>query len=135
MGEMSFGGEAEQPVVEVAPIKTKTLGEGGSTGWENETTFTAEEVVKALKEINPAVGDVKVIEQMVSHEGVLLRVDLRAPGSTSGYSYMLKGKHGPRNGSKVTKIERIDYAGPDSEDVEYAEIVAEYQNDAWVKKT
>ncbi|MFH1621152.1 MAG: hypothetical protein ABIB04_03640 [Patescibacteria group bacterium] len=57
---------------------------------------------------------------------------MRAKGSASGYSYMLKGTHGGSFRSR-TVIDRIDYAGPDSEEVEYAEEIAEYKGGALVK--
>ena len=134
MGENSFRGDNRQPVVETEQVKTRKLKEGESTGWEHEHRFTQEEVLAVIKGLDINSGDLKVTEQLVSHEGVLLISYMRTLGRASGYSYMLKGNHGPNCGSKETEIFRIDYSSVESEDVEYAEIIAEYKNNAWVKR-
>ena len=87
----------------------------------------------AIKELDPKAGDLKIIKQTFNHEGILVLADMRAPDSASGYSFMLKGKHGS-SASSVTAVDRVDYAGSSSDDVEYAEVIAEYKNDAWMKQ-
>lgn len=98
-----------------------------------ERKFTAGELIEVIKELDPKAGDLKVMGHKVDSEGTLLTLDLRAPNSTSGYAYIREGFHGPGSGSLVTKIERIDYSSPTSEEVEYAVNVAEYKDEAWVK--
>ncbi|MFA4953916.1 MAG: hypothetical protein WC641_01225 [Patescibacteria group bacterium] len=132
MNEKPFGGEAAVSDVETKKVKIKKLGEGASTGWEGERTFTAEEVITAIRELDAKAGDVEVTDQLISHEGVLLSMSVRTPGSASGYSFMLKGNHGASFRSR-TVIESIDYAGPSSESVTFAQEIAEYKNGAWVK--
>ncbi len=122
------------PAPEKVPVKTRKLAEGVSTGWEQERCFTIEEVIAALKEFVEDGGEVIVTERLLSHEGVLIAAYLRAPGSDHGYSYMLKGNHGPRNGSLVTMIDRLEYDGPNSEDIVGGDVLAEYKAGVWVKK-
>lgn len=133
MYEKPFGMEPRAPEVEVKQMKIKKLEEGVSTGWENERRFTMEEVVAALQELGIESADLKTTDQIVSHEGVLLSAYMRAPQSASGYLYMLKGSHGPHLGSTKTTIDSVDYADSESEDVVYAEAIAEYRDDTWVK--
>ncbi len=132
MKERFFGEQTTTSPNEVKKVTTKTLGEGGSTGWEGERTFTAEEVIAAVKELDQKAGNVEVTDQLVSHEGVLLSVSLRVPGSASGYSYMLKGNHGGSFRTR-TVIDQIEYASSDSEVVVFAMEIAECKNGVWVK--
>lgn len=131
MKKESFSQETAAPGAEAMPIPTKRLNQGESTGWEGERVFTVEEVVAAVKEVDALAGDVQVTDQVVSHEGLLLSMSMRAPGSEIGYSYMLKGTHGGSFHTR-TVIERIDYDKPDSELVTFAEEIAEYKDGAWV---
>lgn len=78
--------------VEDGNVKIKRLGEGVSTGWEGERLFTTEEVMAAVKELDPKAEDLCVTDKLLSFEGVLLSASLRAPGSVIGYSFMMKRK-------------------------------------------
>lgn len=83
-----------------------------------------------LKEIVP-LAEITVTEQVVSHDGALLQLDTRVPGSNVGYLYIVKGA----NISVVerTVIIKIDYDDKDSEHVDYAEEIAVYKDGAWTK--
>ncbi len=131
-GEKKQAAEIQQ-LEERMANKTKTLGEGESSGWENERQFGVVEVVEALKELGVPVEKIEVTKQTLSAEGVLLILDLRVPGDATGYSYELKGKHG-NIGAVETTLQRIDYAGPDSTEVDYSEIIADFKDGAWVKQ-
>ena len=133
MGENSFLGEGAALVAEAAPIKIKTLNEGESTGWEGEQTFTVEEVIAAVKERETSAGDIKVTDKIVNHDGTLLSMSMRAPGSDIGYSYVLRGVHGKTFRAR-TIIDRIDYADGGSDEVTYAEEIAEYKEGKWIKE-
>ncbi len=122
MNERSFTNET--------PVNTKRLEEGQSTGWENERTFTVQEISAILKEIDPRSSDAKIINQTFSYDGTLVKLSLRADGSCLGYEYILKGVHGGSFRGR-TVIERIDYVGPQSEEVDWSEEIAEYTSDAW----
>lgn len=133
MNEKPPGGEKKAPYFPEASKKIiKELAEVVSSNYENERTFTAEEVVEAIKELDAKAGDLKITKRLES-KGVLISMYARAQGSSSGYSFTLKGDHGPGKVNMQTTIEGIDYAGPDSEDIEYAWQIAEYKNGAWVK--
>ena len=134
MGEERFGGEGVTPVVEMTPVKITTLEEGISTGWEKERQFTEEDAKKAVEEMDAQAIGLVTTEKVLSHEGVLVSLYLRAPDSKVGYVFKLIGNHGPGNGAKNTMIERVRYARPNSEKAVYAEAIAEYQNGAWEKK-
>ena len=132
MGEHPLRGEPSISVPETAPAKIKTLREGESTGWEGEQTFTAEEVIAMVKEQDPSAGDIQATDKLVNHDGTLLSMSMRAPGSAPGYSYVLKGVHGGTFRSR-TIIDRIDYTAADSDKVDWVEEIAEYKNGAWVR--
>lgn len=143
MSEPKFGGDAGLPMVAVESqpekvkkeVKVKIIAEGASTGWEGEQTLTEGAVMEAIKELVGAnVGDVEITDKVLSHDGVILSLHVRAPGSASSYYYMLKGVHGVGGSfTERTHIGCIDYKGPDSEDVYFAEEIAEYAEGAWKK--
>ncbi len=136
MSEKPFSGGEKTAVSTIEAVKKEVkvtkLAEGVSTGWEGERTFTEEEVIFAVKEIVLGAGEIQVTDKTVNHEGVLIALFVRAPGSDVSYSFVLKGDHG-RNSRTRTVIDRIDYASPDSEEIVYSEEIAEEKNGVWVK--
>lgn len=134
MNENPFDGEKKTADAEAAQVKTVRYGEGVAKGWENERQFTVKEIIAALKEVGENAGDLKVTEEYLSFEGVLVTVVLRAKGSAVGYTYTLKGNYGQGNFNKETMIEKVDFMGPDSEDVEMGFQIAAYKDGNWVKK-
>lgn len=133
MSEKPFSGAPSSPETETTAIKIKRLGEGVSSGYENELTFSPEQVIAIIQEMVIEAGDIKPTDQTFSHEGVLVSMYMRAKGSETGYSYTLKGNHGPRNKSTVTEIDRVFYDAPDSDDEVGGEIIAEFHDAAWIK--
>lgn len=136
MNENSFGAD-DKSLAEVIESKTKRLGEGESTGWDNERRLTIREVVAELWNLGVETRGLKVTSQLVSFEGVPLLLHFRIPGNITGYYYELKGQHG-KIGTAVTTLGSIDYAGPDSDELDYPasipQVLAECQNGVWVKK-
>lgn len=143
MSEMKqFSGAPIPPVaetevsMEVKGVQTKTLAEGESTLAEGEPTFTAAEVIAAIKAVESNIGELVVTEQIVSHDGVLLSCSARAPGSDMGYTYSIRGMYGKSagaGGNTRTTIFRLEYLGPDSEDMMGVEEIANCKNGVWEK--
>ena len=111
------------PVVEKAPVKTKQLAEGVSTEWENEKTFTAEEVMSSVQEVDPQAGELTVTEQILNHEGVIVALTLKNAEGFE-YSFGLIGNHGPRVQNTVTTLIRET---PTS----YPETLADFVDGVW----
>lgn len=118
------------PIMEVPSIKTKTLAEDAPRAWEGEHIFSEQEVMDALEGIAPSDGK-KVTERVMSHDGTLLELYARVPGTDVGYQYVIKGAN--KNALDRTVILKIDYENKDSEVIYYAEEVAEYKDGEWKK--
>jgi hypothetical protein len=134
MKEIPFGSERFASNAESSQGKITKLEKGEFTAPENERIFHAEEVLAAIKELEKEAGDLKITNQLVSQEGVLLMLGARTPGSASGYEYILKGTYGAHGSSMVTKVDRIDFDGPDSEEVIFGEVIAEYIDNNWKRQ-
>lgn len=132
MNEQGPSREKGVPVILETPVNTKVLAEGVSTGWESESRFTAEDVATALRGLFPEAKDARVTDRTMNHEGVLIALSMRAPGSPTGYEFVLKGKHGKIARTR-TLIDRIDYKGPDSNETDWSEEIMQFKNGKWEK--
>ncbi|MFA6428962.1 MAG: hypothetical protein WCV84_00500 [Patescibacteria group bacterium] len=116
-----------------ALVKTTNLEKGSSSGWENEQRFTAEEALKAIKDLVPEAGELKLVEQVLE-DGMLVRAYFRAPGSDCAYTFCMKGKFTRFIASEETRLDKVFYMDADSEDVCGGDDLFAYRNGAWVKR-
>lgn len=94
-----------------------------------ECRFSPSDVIAVVRTLVKDAGDLQIVRQVFTPEGVLFSLDVRAPGSAMSYTYELTS-----TGVVSPMIYRVDYAGPDSETVIYSEVLADYKNGAWVKQ-
>lgn len=141
MSEKPFIGENKPNIVEaknelvVSEAKNIKLEEGVSTGWEDEIRFNEVMIKAVVGELDVEKKEaLQVTERVVNHEGIIVSLTLRAKGSLTGYTFDLKGSHGPRYGSAVTAISRDSYAGADSDKITYSENIADCIAGGWTKK-
>lgn len=124
MKDGPFFGGGERPsqppaAAEVAaaefPLVEKQLKAEQSSGHEGEARFTEAEVLEAFAKLGYDTAKLKPVYRLLGHDGQIISVEFRAPGSLESLQYLLKGRHG-RNANDESVLQVNEYTGVEEDD-------------------